>query len=177
MARPVGHVAATMAVMRVTRVHEFDAPIDACWEMFHDPDSHVAKFTAMGHRELEVAECDISDDRLRMVIDRLVDVDVPSFARRVFQPTNRVRSVDEWVRKDADTCAGTFSLATKGVPVDIAGTTTLTAAGARTRYEIDVEVKVRVPVIGGRVAEFSTRIVDQQLTDEFRLGDEWLARG
>ena len=46
-------------------------------------------YTAMGHRELRVVECERDDDRLRVVIDRLVDVDVPSFARRVFQPTNQ----------------------------------------------------------------------------------------
>ncbi len=153
----------------------FDAPIAACWEMFHDPDSHAAKFTAMGHRELEVVEVDVSEDRLRIVIDRLVDVDVPSFARKVFQPTNRVRSIDEWVRKDDATCAGTFVLSTKGVPVEISGTTLLTADGGRSDYEIEVDVTVRVPLIGGRVAEVARGIVDQQLTDEFRLGDDWLA--
>jgi hypothetical protein len=153
----------------------FDAPVAACWAMFHDPDSHAAKFTAMGHRDLEVVEVDVSEDRLRIVIDRLVDVDVPSFARKVFQPTNRVRSIDEWVRKDDATCAGTFVLSTKGVPVEISGTTLLTADGGRSDYEIEVDVTVRVPLIGGRVAEVARGIVDQQLTDEFRLGDDWLA--
>jgi hypothetical protein len=153
----------------------FDAPVAACWAMFHDPDSHAAKFTAMGHRDLEVVEVDVSEDRLRIVIDRLVDVDVPSFARKVFQPTNRVRSIDEWVRKDDATCAGTFVLSTKGVPVEISGTTLLTADGGRSDYEIEVDVMVRVPLIGGRVAEVARGIVDQQLTDEFRLGDDWLA--
>jgi hypothetical protein len=160
--------------MLVSRTHLFDAPIAECWTMFQDPDSHVAKFTAMGHRELSVVECDRDDDRLHLVIDRLVDVEVPSFARRVFQPTNQLRSVDEWARKDASTCAGTFVLSTKGVPLDISGTTLLTAEGDRSRYQIDVEVTVRVPVIGRRVAEVARGIVDQQLTDEFRLGDEWL---
>lgn len=162
--------------MRVHRSHEFDASIDACWAMFDDPESHVAKFTAMGHRELEVVEVEADEDHLRIVIDRLVDVEVPSFARKVFQPTNRVRSVDEWVRKDRTTCAGTFVLSTKGVPVEISGTTLLTGDGARSHYTIEVDVTVKVPLIGGRVAEVARGIVDQQLTDEFRLGDDWLAR-
>jgi hypothetical protein len=162
--------------MLISRTHELAAPLAACWAMVADPDSHVVKFTAMGHRELQVVEVDRDADHLRIVIDRLVDVDVPSFARRVFQPTNQVRSVDEWVRKDDQTCAGTFSLSTKGVPVDIAGTTSLVADGERTIYRIDVEVDVRVPVIGRRVAPIARGIVEQQLDDEFRLADEWLAR-
>ena len=92
----------------------------------------------------------------------------------MFQPTNQLRSVDEWTRKDDSTCAGTFVLTTKGVPLDISGTTLLTADGDRSRYQVDVEVTVRVPVIGRRVAEVARGIVDQQLTDEFNLGDEWL---
>lgn len=164
------------AAMLVSRTHTFDAPIDQCWAMLRDPDSHVAKFTAMGHRELQVVESSGDDDHLHLVIDRLVDVDVPSFARRVFQPTNRLRSTDDWRRKDDHTCAGTFVLSTAGVPVEIAGTTLLTADGDRSTYRIDVEVTVKVPVIGGRVAGVAKGIVEQQLDDEFRLGDEWLAR-
>ena len=81
--------------MHLTMSHDLDASMERCWKMFVDPQSHIAKFTAMGHREIEIIECETSDDRIRLVIERLVDADIPSFARRVFQPTNRVRSVDE----------------------------------------------------------------------------------
>lgn len=161
--------------MLVSRTHVLDAPIDACWAMLHSPDSHVAKFAAMGHRELQVVDCELEEDRLRIVIERLVDVEVPAFARKVIQPTNRVRSVDEWVRKDPTTCTGTFVLSTKGVPLEIGGTTLLCADGDRCTYRIDVEVDVRVPIIGGRIAEVARGIVDRQLDDEFHLADVWLA--
>lgn len=143
--------------------------------MVHDPDSHVAKFAAMGHREIEVVDCEVDDDRLRIVIDRLVDVEVPSFARKVIRPTNRVRSVDEWHRKDDSTCAGSFTLSTAGVPIEIAGTTSLTARAERSDYRIDVDLTVRVPIIGGRIAEVAKGIVQRQLDDEFRLADDWLS--
>lgn len=161
--------------MRISRTHEVDAPLDACWAMVHDPDSHVAKFTAMGHRDLQVVECDRTEDHLHLVIDRVVDVEVPSFARRVLQPTNSVRSTDDWSRAQDGTCHGTFTLATRGVPIDIAGTTSLVDGDAGTRYTIEVEVSVRVPVIGRRVAEVARGIVEQQLDDEFRLCDQWVA--
>ena len=164
------------AGMLVTRTHLFAAPLDECWAMFSDPDSHVEKFTSMGHRELRVAECERDDTHLRLVIDRLVDVDVPSFAKKVLRPTNQLRSVDEWNRKDDTTCAGTFVVSTKGVPIDISGTTSLTAESDGSRYDIAVEVTVRVPLIGGRIADVARGMVERQLAEEFRLGDEWLAR-
>ena len=162
-------------LMQITRSHTFDHPIDQCWAMFHDPASHVSKFEAMGHRDLHVLEEEVTDTSLRMVIERLVDVDVPGFAKRVIRPTNTLRSVDQWRDAGDGTYRGTFELETKGVPIGIHGSTVLSAAGDATTYDVTIELKVKVPLIGGSIADYSKGIVDQQMADEFRLGDEWLA--
>jgi hypothetical protein len=164
--------------MRVTRVHTLTHPVDDCWAMFHDPASHVAKFEAMGHRDLQVLEQDVDDDSIRLVLERVVDVDVPGFAKRVISPSNTLRSEDRWVRHPDGTCSGTFVLETKGVPIDISGTTLLEPDADdpdATTYEITIEMKVRVPVIGGKISQVAKGIVERQVDDEFRLGDEWLA--
>ena len=162
--------------MQITRTHTFDHPIERCWEMFLDPDSHVAKFEAMGHRDLEVIEQERTDGSLRLVIEREVDVDVPGFAKKVIKPTNTLRSTDVWSDAGDGTYGGTFELETKGVPIEIRGRTRLTPDGdARTTYEISVDLKVKVPLIGGKIADFSKGIIDKQLTEEFQLGDAWLA--
>ncbi len=164
--------------MRVTRVHTLARPIDDCWAMVHDPASHVAKFEAMGHRDLVVLEEEVDDDSIRLVLERVVDVDVPSFAKRVISPSNTLRSEDRWERHADGTCSGTFALETKGVPIDISGTTRMEPAPDdpdTTSYEITIDMKVRVPVIGGRISQVAKGIVERQVADEFRLGDEWLA--
>ena len=162
--------------MQITRTHTFDHPIEQCWAMFHDPDSHVAKFEAMGHRDLEVIEQVRSDTSLRIVIERIVDVEVPGFAKKVIKPTNLLRSIDVWSDAGDGTYGGTFDLETKGVPIETRGRTRLTPDGdARTRYEVTIDLKVKVPLIGGKIADFSKGIIDKQLDEEFRLGDAWLA--
>lgn len=162
--------------MEITREHVFDHPIEKCWAMFHDPASHVAKFTAMGHRDLEVIEEKTTEDSLRMVIERVVDVDVPGFAKKVIKPTNLVRSTDLWNDHGNGTYGGTFDLETKGAPIETRGRTELTPEGdGRTRYVVTIDLKVKVPLIGGKIADFSKGIIERQLADEFRLGDEWLA--
>lgn len=162
--------------MQITKVHTFDHPIEACWAMFSDPDSHVAKFEAMGHRDLEVVESERTDTSLRMVIERMVDVDVPGFAKKVIKPTNRLRSTDIWNDHGDGTYGGTFDLETHGVPIQTRGRTLLEADGDdATRYEVTIDLKVKVPLIGGKLADFSKGIIEQQLAEEFRLGDEWLA--
>jgi hypothetical protein len=161
--------------MQITRTHTFDHPIERCWQMFHDPDSHVAKFEAMGHRDLEVLEQERTDTSLRLVIERMVDVEVPGFAKKVIKPTNLLRSIDEWKDLGDGTYGGTFELETKGAPIETRGRTLLSADGSSTRYEVTIDVKVKVPIIGGRIADFSKGIIDRQLDEEFRLGDGWLA--
>lgn len=160
----------------VKREHTFDAPIAKVWAMFHDPASHAAKFTNMGHRDLEVIDTDLTDDALTITISRLVDTDLPGFAKKVLKPTNTVVSVDTWRDNGDGTYGGTFSADTKGAPIKVAGTTSLTPDGKKqTHYVVTTSINVKIPLIGGKIADFSKGIIDAQMDDEFRLGDEWLA--
>lgn len=162
--------------MKITKTHDFDASIDECWSMFHDPDSHVAKFTAMGHRDLRVVSSESTENQLVIEIERVVDVDVPGFARKVLKPSNLMTSVDEWNRDDDGTCHGSFRLHSKGVPIETTGMTRLTPNDdGTTHYVVDIELKVKVPLIGGKIENFTKGIVNDQLDTEFELGDRWLA--
>ena len=161
--------------MQTVRHHTFNAPIDKCWEMFHDPASHVAKFEGMGHHDVEVLEKKLTKKSLHIEITREVDVDgIPGFAKKFVKPRNTVVSIDDWNDPGDGTYGGEFTLDTLGVPVQIAGTTLLTADGDITRYEVTVEINVKVPLVGGKLADFSKGIVEKQLDAEFALGDAWL---
>lgn len=160
----------------VRREHTFDAPIGEVWAMFCDPASHVAKFEAMGHRDIEVLEEDRSEEGLRIVVKRLVDIDVPGFAKRFLKPTNTLVSTDTWRDRGDGTYGGTFVAETKGTPIDVKGTTLIESEGDdRTHYVVTTTIKVNVPLVGGKLGDFSKGIVNKQMDDEFRLGDEWLA--
>ncbi len=162
--------------MRTVMHHTFEATAAQCWAMFHDPDSHVAKFEGMGHHGVTVLEQDQTEDELRIVVTREVDVDgIPGFAKRFVKPRNTVVSTDLWQDRGDGTYGGEFTLDTKGAPVEIAGTTSLTPDGDRTHYEVAVEIEVKVPLVGGKLADFSKTIVEKQLVHEFELGDAWLA--
>jgi hypothetical protein len=159
----------------IRREHTFDAPIGDVWKMFSDPTSHVSKFEAMGHTDIEVVEQKKTKQGLRMVISRTVTVDLPGFAKKVLKPTNTVVSTDEWADRGDGTYGGTFSAETKGAPLKVKGTTLIEPDGDRTHYVVQTSIDVKVPLIGGKIADFSKGIVNKQMDDEFRLGDEWLA--
>jgi len=158
-----------------TATHTFDAPLEAVWAMFSDPDSHVAKFTSMGHRDLEVLDSERTDDHLHLVISRIVEVELPGFARKVLQPVNTVVTTDDWYRRDDGTLGGGFTLETKGAPVHVAGTTKAVANGEQTDYEVALDVSVKVPLIGGKIADWAKGDINKQLELEFAAGDTWLA--
>lgn len=156
--------------------HTFDAPIDKVWAMFSDPASHVAKFEAMGHHGVEVLTEERSDDGLRIVITREVDVEgIPGFAKKFLKPRNTVVTDDRWRDRGDGTYGGEFTLDTKGVPFDTHGTTLIEPDGDRTLYTVTIELEVSVPLIGGKLEGFGKGIVEKQLRREFELGDEWLA--
>jgi hypothetical protein len=160
----------------IRREHTFDAPIADVWAMFCDPASHVSKFEHMGHTDIAVVEESPSADGLKMVVSRTVTVDLPGFAKKVLKPTNTVVSTDEWKDRGDGTYGGTFSADTKGAPIKVKGTTLIEPHGdARTHYVVSTSIEVKVPLIGGKLSDFSKGIVNKQMDDEFRLGDEWLA--
>lgn len=162
--------------MEFTGRHTFEAPINKVWEMFRDKDAHLAKFESMGHRDIEVTEHDVSEDRFRLVVSRTVTVELPGFARKVLQPTNTVVSTDVWEDRGDGTYGGNFTVETPGAPISSKGRTLLQPDGPdRTAYEVQVELTVKVPIIGGKIANWAKGDVSRQLTMEFDAGDTWLA--
>ena len=160
----------------MTLSHRFTHPIDAVWAMLHDPESHVAKFTGMGHRDLEVVSSEATDDTLDLTIRRVVVMDVPSIARKVITPTNTVTSIDHWARESDERLAGHYEVEIKGVPSETRGTTSVEADGDDAcTYTIELEVKVKVPLIGEKVAGAIKPQLTEQIEAEFAACDTWLA--
>lgn len=162
--------------MKMTLTHRFAHPVDAVWAMLHDPDSHVAKFTGMGHRDLEVLASSATDTTHDITIRRQVDVEVPSVAKKLISPTNTVTSVDHWERESDERLAGHYEVEIKGVPAETRGTTSVVADGPdASTYTIELEVKVKVPLIGEKVAGALKPQLTQQIESEFDAADTWLA--
>jgi len=162
--------------MDLTRTHHFDHPIDEVWAMLHHVDAHVAKFDHMGHRDIVVVSSEVSDDAIDLTIKRVLDIDVPSVARKILKPTNTVTSTDHWERAADGGCAGHYEVDIKGVPVDSHGTTKVVADddGEGCTYTIDLAVKVKVPLIGDKIAGALRGQLEKQIDSEFDACEAWL---
>jgi carbon monoxide dehydrogenase subunit G len=163
--------------VKLTLEHRLERPIAEVWAMLRDPDSHVAKFAGMGHRDIEVVSSAGTDTSLDLTLRRQVDMDVPAVAARFLQPTTTVTSVDHWTRADDGSLAGSYEIDIRGVPAETRGTTSVVPDGAEAcTYVIELDVKVRVPLVGDRVAKALRPQIEAQVLEEFAAADAWLSR-
>src|SRR4051812_26621085 len=161
--------------MDITGTHHFDRPIEEVFAAYLDPDSHVARFESMGHKDIRVRSVERGDDSLAITISRDVDIDVPGVAKKFLKPTNHVTSIDRWARVDGvPTSRSKVEL--KGVPVDSSAVATLTADddGTGCTYEVTVSVKVKVPLVGDKIANALKGQLSEQIDAEFAAADAWL---
>jgi hypothetical protein len=162
--------------MDLTRSHHFAHPIDEVWAMLHHVDAHVAKFDHMGHREIVVVSSDVTDDTLDVTIRRVLDIEVPSVARKILKPTNTVTSTDHWQRNEDGNCEGHYEVDIKGVPVESHGTTEVVADddGEGCTYTVALVVKVKVPIVGDKIAGALRGQLEKQIDTEFEACEAWL---
>jgi hypothetical protein len=162
--------------MDVSDSHTYAAPLDAVLDMFADPDAVVARYEGMGHRDVQVLECARSADSLTVRTSRVVDVDLPGFARKVLSPTNTMEQTDRWTAAADGTWDGTVAVEVQGAPVKMSGTMRLEPAGEQTTMHLTLSMNVKVPLVGGKIADWAGKNdVPRTIAAEFAAGDAWLA--
>ena len=163
--------------MGVRDTHTYDAPLEAVQAMFADEVYVRTKYEGMGHRDVEIAECTRTDDGLVIRSTRVVEVDLPGFAKRVMKPVNTMSQTDTWTVAADGGWTGTFEVDVQGAPVHLSGTMRLTSAGdAACTHEVTMAMDVKVPLVGGKVRDWAEKNdVPRTLAAEFAAGDAWLA--
>lgn len=162
--------------MELTRTHRYDVEPDAVIDMFADPDAVRARYEGMGHRDVEILACDRADASLEVRSRRVVDVDLPGFARKALSPTNTMTQTDHWVRRDDGGWDGTFDVDVAGAPVEMSGTMELSPDDGGARYGVTIRMAVKVPLVGGKIADWvGKNEAASTLEAEFAAGDAWLA--
>lgn len=137
---------------------------DAAFERHIDEDFLRRKFEAQGARDIKV-DVARSGDNVTLTIDRKVEADVPGFAKKVVTPTNTVHLVEEW-RPDGDGYLCEWHAETSPAPSKLRGTRTLTPSGGGTHDATEGTVEVKVPLIGGKLADWGAGEAGRTLEDE-----------
>jgi Protein of unknown function (DUF2505) len=160
--------------MELSETHHFAARADAVIDVLATEEAVVARYEGMGHREVEVQRIDRGDGTLTVVSRRVVEVDLPGFARKVLQPTNTMTQTDAWAQ-GPDGWTGTFAVDVAGAPVQLSGKMRLVDADPGSDYTVTLTMNVKVPLVGGKIADWVGK--NDALTTlqaEFAATDAWL---
>jgi hypothetical protein len=162
--------------MDVKGSHTYQAPVEAVLDMLADPDATQAKYEGMGHRDVEILDTSRTDDGLHIASSRVVDVDLPGFARKVLKPTNTMRQTDDWRVGANGGWSGSFGVEVDGAPIELSGVMRLVPGDGTCTHEVTITMKVKVPIVGGKIADWAGKNdVRRTLDAEFAFGDAWLA--
>lgn len=124
----------------------------------------LRKFTALGARDI-VIDVARDGDHVQLTIDRKMDADVPGFAKKVIQPTNTIHLVEQW-RPAAGGYACEWTATSSPAPAKLHGTREIKDIEGATEDSTDGNVEVKVPLIGGKLAEWLAGEARKQLDDE-----------
>jgi hypothetical protein len=157
--------------MEFSATHTYQRPATAVFALLTDFESVRDKYEALGHGDVELISREEDDDGgVTLVTRRVVPLELPGFAKRVLSPRQTVVQTDTWSPPDAHGVrTGTFSAVAKGTPVQVHGTMHLAPNGARRcTNTTDVTVECKIPLLGGKIANFvagdTRRIVDHEQT-------------
>ena len=156
--------------MAFTGNESYSAAVDDVFALFTDPAVITARYESAGDRDIEILECGPQGDGFVIRTSRTVDVDIPSFAKKVLKPTNTMIQTDTWSARDLDGARdGDFDIEVKGAPVHVSGAMRIepTRDGAGTRHTVDGRLDVKVPLIGGKVASWAEGPSQQRLDGEY----------
>ncbi len=68
--------------------------------------------------------------------------------------------------------SGTFDVEVKGAPIHLSGTMRLTPDGSGARHDVMIDFRVKVPIVGGKIADWlGKKDVARTLDAEFAFND------
>lgn len=196
---------ATVHGVHLTERVTYPAPPAEVFTMLLDSDFHDAKCRATGAVDHTVEVSPTADGGARVTTRRVLPTDqVPANVRSFLGPQLAVQQVEVWGAADADgTRRGTVEVTIVGVPVRLAGTMRMTAAGPEavgaaghgptagdgaagaggaaasaapgTVQTVDGDLVAQVPFLGPKIEKAAAPAVLGALRAEHEVGLKWLA--
>jgi hypothetical protein len=139
---------------------------DTLYRFLTDEGEVKTRCEALGEREVRVSKAGHT-----ITNRRLVEAEIPAFAKKLFSPTNTVEDTAVW---DPSKKTARFTVDVKGAPARIGGTIALVETGKGTDYVIDFEVTCKIPFIGGKVEAFVAEATEKALRAEFEYNKKTL---
>lgn len=162
--------------MKIQAQHEYDHSVDEVYEAFTDPDFYVAKFEAIGARNVTVVDSSKDDDTFSIVTEREVPANAPAALKSFIGEWSELRQEEEWQGDDGEEFYNELTISSPSVPVSITGVMTLSGDEGSCVNDIEMTVKCSIPLVGGKLEKFVAGDVASNLDAEFDFIAEYLDR-
>ncbi len=144
----------------------FKQPAEAVYRFVTDPEAVRSRSVSFGERDVRVEK---RGDTLTNT--RLVEAEIPAFAKKLFSPTNTVTDTKVW---DPSKRTARFEVDVKGVPIKVSGTIAIVQSGAGCDYVVDYKVTCKVPLIGGKLESFASASTEKGIRQELEYNQRQL---
>lgn len=160
--------------MIVTVDHDYAHALADVHAAFCDPEFYVAKFEALGDRNVQVLDSSDDEDGFFLELEREIRLDVPGLLRGVLGEWNRLQQSEHW-QAEGDGYVNHLSLDSDLVPMDIGGTMHLTGDSEGCTNHIEMNVRATVPLVGRALEKFGADNTRKSLDAEYAFIREYLA--
>lgn len=143
--------------MRIQQENAYPVAADALFAVFTDRAYYEAYYARAG-QQYEFRHFGPRGDRFVIDVRRHVAMragaNIPAVAKRFVRDVNVLHTVTEWRRDEQGTHHARYSFSIEGVPVEIAGETSILPRGdISCLHRIDVKVSCNIPLVGGKIAQ------------------------
>lgn len=159
--------------MKVETEHHFEQDRETVYAMFCDPDYYVAKFEALGDRNVQILESTDDDEGFSIEIEREVQLDAPGMLKSVLGEWNALRQTEHWREEDGD-YVNELQIHSDLVPMTISGTMRLVEDGEGCINIIEMNLDSRVPLIGKALVKFAAENTAKSLDEEYDFALDYL---
>lgn len=159
---------------KFTNTDPYDATVDQMWAMLSDEAYWKAKYESLGATNVTFTTFEASDTEIRMVNERDVPADLPSFAKKIVGDTNHTTHTETYSRA-GDNVSGTADIRIKNIPGGMTGTYKISSSGSGSTWAADYDIKVSLPMVGGKLEGVMKDETASNFKQEKAFNDQWLA--
>ena len=151
--------------------HRFEQDLATVYAAYTDADHMTRRCEAFGQTNIE---CTVTEKGAvtEVVLARDIESDIPSFAKKVVDPVNRVAVTLRW-RDQGDGKHADYDVSVNA-RISISGTIDLRADGDGCRHDERFEAKVKIPLVGGKIAKLVDKETVSGVTKDLGWSDKEL---
>jgi hypothetical protein len=153
--------------------YEYGKDADAVAALLRNPEFLRWRAEANGDTDIDV-KVEPDPAGMRVTVARTREVNLPTFARKMFGSVNRVTDETLW-KQENGRWVGEYAINITGIPGEVKGSISLVPSATGCRFESAFEVTSKVPLFASKLESFMADRVEETLRANAERNAQFLA--